>query len=208
MVRTIFCGLLALLSVSVWAGDLQKPGVIRLAAEMPERVLFVGNSYFYYNDSLHNHVRRLLAELKPEIKTEFKSATIGGARLAGVTAARCLLFGANTPWKRVRLTRGLGTNAAKRAMKSSGSHIEQLMFVLYPNQRYAHRDTEYGRCGHHNARQGARGIDRDVDVNEVHVCRFHEAGTKGGGAAIHGAGAYCRHWAHGAAGGAGSAFWP
>jgi hypothetical protein len=28
--------------------------------------------------------------------------------LAGVTRARYLLFGANTPWKRVRLTRGFG----------------------------------------------------------------------------------------------------
>ena len=41
--------------------------------------------------------------------------------LAGVTAARCLLFAANTSWKRVRLTRGFGTSAASLAMKSSGS---------------------------------------------------------------------------------------
>jgi hypothetical protein len=32
-------------------------------------------------------------------------------RLAGVTQERCWLFGANTPWKRVRLTLGLGTKA-------------------------------------------------------------------------------------------------
>ena len=44
-------------------------------------------------------------------------------RLAGVTKARCLLFGANTPWKRVRLTLGFGTKAANLAMKSSGSKI-------------------------------------------------------------------------------------
>ena len=42
-------------------------------------------------------------------------------RLAGVIRARCALFGAKTPWKRVRLTRGLGTKATSRAMKSSGS---------------------------------------------------------------------------------------
>lgn len=42
-------------------------------------------------------------------------------RLAGVTRARCLLFGANTPCKRVRLTPGWGTGAARRAMKSRGS---------------------------------------------------------------------------------------
>ncbi len=42
-------------------------------------------------------------------------------RLAGVTRARYLLLGPNTPWKRVRLTRGFGTRAASRAMKSRGS---------------------------------------------------------------------------------------
>jgi hypothetical protein len=42
-------------------------------------------------------------------------------RPALVTCARCALSGANTPCKRVRWTRGLGTNAARRAMKSSVS---------------------------------------------------------------------------------------
>jgi hypothetical protein len=41
-------------------------------------------------------------------------------RFDGVTRARYLLFGANTPWKRVRLALGLGTRAASRAMKSNG----------------------------------------------------------------------------------------
>ena len=33
-----------------------------LENKKPERVLYIGNSYFYYNDSLHNHVRRMLEE--------------------------------------------------------------------------------------------------------------------------------------------------
>ena len=37
-------------------------------------------------------------------------------RFAGVTCTRCLLFGAKTPWKRVRLTLGLGTNATSLEM--------------------------------------------------------------------------------------------
>ena len=48
------------------------------------RVLFVGNSYLYYNDSLHNHVKRMVAERNPDLKSrdiQYKSATIGGARL-------------------------------------------------------------------------------------------------------------------------------
>jgi CII-binding regulator of phage lambda lysogenization HflD len=31
-----------------------------IASEYPNRILFVGNSYLYYNDSIHNHVKRLL----------------------------------------------------------------------------------------------------------------------------------------------------
>lgn len=38
----------------------------------------------------------------------------------GTIDSRCLQFGANTPWKRVRFKRGRGTSAASRAMKSSG----------------------------------------------------------------------------------------
>ena len=44
-------------------------------------------------------------------------------RFAGVTNARCRLLGANTPWKRVRLTLGFGTGAASLAMKSNGSKM-------------------------------------------------------------------------------------
>lgn len=52
--------------------------------ESPTRVLFVGNSYFYYNDSLHNHVNRMVVAGDPALKEkiQYKSATIGGAALA------------------------------------------------------------------------------------------------------------------------------
>src|SRR5262249_39699561 len=48
------------------------------------RVLFVGNSYLYYNDSLHNHVRRIAIAADPAIEDSlhYKSATIAGAPLA------------------------------------------------------------------------------------------------------------------------------
>jgi Domain of unknown function (DUF4886) len=51
--------------------------------DTPTRVLFVGNSYFYYNDSLHNHVRRMAMAADPELEKtlHYKSATIGGAKL-------------------------------------------------------------------------------------------------------------------------------
>ena len=48
------------------------------------RILFVGNSYLYYNDSLHNHVKRMVQEKFPkrEKLLSYKSSTIGGSRLA------------------------------------------------------------------------------------------------------------------------------
>ena len=53
-----------------------------LAADYSSRILFIGNSYLYYNDSLHNHVKRLLEEKYPNIEPQIKSATIGGSRLS------------------------------------------------------------------------------------------------------------------------------
>ena len=50
----------------------------------PTRVLFIGNSYFYYNDSLHNHVERLVQARYPDTPASdfvYKSATLGGAQL-------------------------------------------------------------------------------------------------------------------------------
>ena len=49
----------------------------------PAQVLFVGNSYFYYNDSLHNHVNRLVQAHDKGLaeRIAYKSATIGGAAL-------------------------------------------------------------------------------------------------------------------------------
>ena len=49
----------------------------------PERVLYIGNSYLYYNDSLHNHVRRMLEEkyLKEVDTNNYKMVTISGSRL-------------------------------------------------------------------------------------------------------------------------------
>ena len=52
-------------------------------ADQPLRILFVGNSYLYYNDSLHNHVGRIAEELQPALidQLDYKSSTIGGASL-------------------------------------------------------------------------------------------------------------------------------
>lgn len=52
--------------------------------DTPTHVLFVGNSYLYYGDSIHNHVQRMVVAADPRMegKMKYKSATIGGADLA------------------------------------------------------------------------------------------------------------------------------
>ena len=54
-----------------------------IADNYPKKILFIGNSYLYYNDSLHNHLRRMAEEKFPDRSNliSYKSSTIGGSRL-------------------------------------------------------------------------------------------------------------------------------
>jgi hypothetical protein len=53
------------------------------APDFPQRILFVGNSYYYYNNSLHNHLRGFVeaTQKHKQHPLAYKSATIGGATL-------------------------------------------------------------------------------------------------------------------------------
>ena len=63
------------------------PDITQPQVNNPSQVLFVGNSYFYYNNSLHNHVRRIVAASNSnnsadlDKRMQYKSATIGGSSL-------------------------------------------------------------------------------------------------------------------------------
>lgn len=80
----ILQSLLIVAFLSVSGVHAASPNVKQPQVDTPKRVLFVGNSYMYYNDSLHNHVRRLALAADPAVAKAFqyKSATIGGAPLA------------------------------------------------------------------------------------------------------------------------------
>lgn len=73
-----------LLSIFIFSNFLfsSEVQVTGLKNKNPERVLYIGNSYLYYNDSLHNHVRRMLEEFYAnEIDTSnYKLVTISGSR--------------------------------------------------------------------------------------------------------------------------------
>ncbi|MEZ5658337.1 MAG: hypothetical protein R3E83_07325 [Burkholderiaceae bacterium] len=84
IVRTLahatLASMLALFLASAHA-DTMAPKVKAPQVENPMRVLLVGNSYLYYGDSLHNHLRRMVMAADPstEKQLKYKSATIGGA---------------------------------------------------------------------------------------------------------------------------------
>ncbi|MBZ0248044.1 MAG: DUF4886 domain-containing protein [Burkholderiales bacterium] len=74
-------GLLAALLVATAALAQPAPKVKRI--DPPKTVLFVGNSFNYYNNSLHGHLRNLVNEAdKAQAKSyTFKSMTISGGYL-------------------------------------------------------------------------------------------------------------------------------
>ena len=55
---TAIAGSFLLASAAV--AEAPKPAVTKLKVENPTHLLFIGNSYLYYGDSLHNHVRRMV----------------------------------------------------------------------------------------------------------------------------------------------------
>lgn len=57
-----------------------KPKIHKLD-EVPKSVLYIGNSFFYYNNSLHNHVLKLVRAVEPKEHWHATSATISGSGL-------------------------------------------------------------------------------------------------------------------------------
>ena len=77
--RTAIATILALTAAPSVAQE--PPEVTALEGEKPQRILFVGNSYLYYGDSIHNHVVRMARAAYPDDEFAFRSATISGSYL-------------------------------------------------------------------------------------------------------------------------------
>lgn len=60
-------------------------------ATTPANTLFVGNSFTYYNNSLHHHYRQMLREAEPARRFRTRSMTISGARLEEHAGLEALL---------------------------------------------------------------------------------------------------------------------
>jgi hypothetical protein len=72
------CASLALLLAALPLQAQTKPK-LRDAGMVPASVLYIGNSFFYYNNSLHNYVGRLARAAEPKKALRSVSATISGS---------------------------------------------------------------------------------------------------------------------------------
>jgi hypothetical protein len=107
-----------------------------LKNKSPERVLYIGNSYLYYNDSLHNHVRRMLEEIYPnKIDTSnYKSVTISGSRSWHHNIGHPLNhknIGADKPFQLVIFQGGSGETNTKSERKIFSNEVEKVVNKIH-----------------------------------------------------------------------------
>ena len=107
-----------------------------LKNKSPERVLYIGNSYLYYNDSLHNHVRRMLEEIYPnKIDTSnYKSVTISGSRSWHHNIGHPLNhknIGADKPFQLVIFQGGSGETNTKSERKIFLNEVEKVVNKIH-----------------------------------------------------------------------------
>ena len=133
------------------------PDVRRLDNAGPKRVLFVGNSYLYYNDSLHNHVERIAEEVGPYGRDEYryKSATIGGARLSHHPVESLLepgRLGIDEPFELVVLQGGsmeVLTEESRAQFRATAIELNEKVratgaeVALYMTHAYLEQDSRY-----------------------------------------------------------------
>lgn len=78
----IAAALFSLIFLVALSGDLlaqTKPKRTGISGEPPRSILWVGNSFFYYNNSMHNHVGQLVGAADPKMGHRATSVTISGS---------------------------------------------------------------------------------------------------------------------------------
>lgn len=86
----ILRGFVAVLATAGWIGfgpaaalAQTKPVVTSLGPDFPKTEIFIGNSFFYFNNSMHSHVLAMQRVADPDRKQDYRgtSVTIGGSGL-------------------------------------------------------------------------------------------------------------------------------
>lgn len=77
--RVLLCAALlgAFASGQLWAQT--KPKVLDVGIEKPTSAIYIGNSFYYYNNSLHNHVSALIRAADSKHRFRSVSATLSGS---------------------------------------------------------------------------------------------------------------------------------
>jgi hypothetical protein len=70
---------LAVVQLAPLSAQTTRPKVQRLALERPASAVYIGNSFFYYNNGLQGHVGRLLAAADPQYRFRSTLVTISGS---------------------------------------------------------------------------------------------------------------------------------
>lgn len=77
-VRGLLASGLSLL-LAMTAGAQTRPVLKELGMVNPASAIYIGNSFYYYNNSLHNHVGKFIAQGMPGFKHRATSVTISGS---------------------------------------------------------------------------------------------------------------------------------
>ncbi len=120
MVQSLMLAAVLLLAVAAQAAN---PTVRAPQVDTPQRVLFVGNSYFFYSGSVHFYTRRIALAADPVWAKPFqyKAATIAGSPLAHhniETLTETGRLGVNKPWE-VVILQGNSTDALSDASRAA-----------------------------------------------------------------------------------------
>ena len=75
----VLAAMLALVAGPSPAGAQTKPKILQTGIEAPASAIFIGNSFFYYNNSLHDHLRRLVSTGMGGFNHRSTSVTISGS---------------------------------------------------------------------------------------------------------------------------------
>src|SRR5262245_1998935 len=76
--RLHFVAALIVLSAQPAAAQI-KPKLLESGVTRPASAIYIGNSFFYYNNSMHNHVTQLLRAADPSYRFRATSVTISGS---------------------------------------------------------------------------------------------------------------------------------
>jgi hypothetical protein len=77
--RILVCAALFALLGSAHLSAQTRPKILGVGIDQPASAIYIGNSFFFYNNGLSGHVTRLLAAADPQYKFRSTSVTISGS---------------------------------------------------------------------------------------------------------------------------------